>query len=178
MKTYLPRIKQSFALTNGDFDKFQSKLRSLNISSDANHLFSDGIYVAYVKRWLRVFPPDRLLIFDGDEIFHDPGLAIEQLQDFVRIPKLLRRKDFVRHPKSGLYCLRPWWRSTYDFAAEYRQDDTWGDALSCLSQNKGKTRSPNAPNPITQRIRIALGRFYQPYNNMLYELLGRTFLWQ
>lgn len=173
MMASLQKIKKNLSRARDDFHGFHN-----NMSSDDNLLFGDGVYIANIKRWLHVFSPDRFLIIDGEEIFKDPGPVIEQLQDFLPIPKLLLRKDFVRHPKTGLYCLRPWWNSTYDFSAEYRQDPTWGDGLYCLVKSKGKTRSHNAAYPFPQHLKITLQKFYQPYNDMLYKLLGRKFLWQ
>lgn len=175
----MPRVKSIFKNWPEDSDGLWNgetvfKQLEKNVSS---YTFAHGIYAYYIKRWMKVFPPNRLLIVDGEELLQDPGSVIESLQDFLHIPKVLLKQDFIRHPKTGLYCLRPWWQSTYDFLAEYRRYPSWENGLLCSMPSKGRTRSKNVRHTMSPHLQSRLQKFFEPYNRRLYKILNRTLSW-
>lgn len=179
IQTHMPRVKRLFENWHEDFDGlWNSETIFKELEKDTrSYTFAHGIYGYYIKRWLKVFTAERMLIIDGDELLHDPGVVMESLQDFLHIPKLLLRRDFVRHPKSGLYCLRPWWKPEYDFLAEYQRYSSWEKGLLCSSPAKGLTRSQNASYSMSTRLKTRLQKFFEPYNHMLYKSLNSTLSW-
>lgn len=62
------------------------------------------------------------------------------MQDFLGIPKLLLKGDFVRHPQTNFFCMRPWWKPAYNFTAEKLKLPRWEKDIVCLSSTKGRTR--------------------------------------
>lgn len=91
----------------------------------------------------------------------DPGTVIEQTQDFLEIPRLILREDFVRDPNTGFYCYRSW-RGNRE--------------LSCLSESKTRTRRNDVTKPTNETLDL-LRELYESHQERLEKLLGRTFPW-
>ena len=96
---------------------------------------------------------------DGDEMLVDPGAVIEKVQDFLGLPKLLLREDYVRDPATGFFC--------------YKDHVTL--QLDCLPQGKVRTRNGKVktlPSTVTK-----LNQFFKPHIARLEKMLGREFKW-
>lgn len=63
---------------NGDLMCFLSLHRCLN----------PGRYAQNLERWLSYFPPQQLLILDGEELRDDPVAVMYRLQRFLQIQPL------------------------------------------------------------------------------------------
>lgn len=146
--------------------------------SRVRQVFSLGLYSLLVKRWLAAFNLGKnLMIVDGEELLSNPGAVVEQVQDFMGVPRILQSDDFVRNPVSGLYCIRPWWKRDYDYRAEKLSLPTWEDNLQCLVENKGRSRSKNALFSMSIETKAIIQNFYRPYNEQLFKLINKRFNW-
>lgn len=177
MKKYLPPVKAIFQNLTVGGGKYTLESTVRELSSDKPRLsFAYGVYAYFIKRWTDTFSPSELFIIDGEKFLEEPGIVMEQIQTFIGIPKMLLQEDFLKSWSTGLYCIRPWWNKTYDFAAELLSD-TWQDNLQCTLGGKGRTRSKNTSFFLSFKERDELRRFYRPYNKLLYRMLNRTFAW-
>ena len=137
-----------------------SKEVSYNIKVDfTNHILTTGFYEHHMLRWLQYYNSTNLFVVDGDEMLVDPGAVIERVQDFLDIPKLLLREDFVRDPETGFFC--------------YKHHIT--NELDCLPKSKVRTRNGKVktlPSTVTR-----LNEFYRPHVERLEKMLNRKFAW-
>jgi len=131
------------------------------------HLLSTGFYEHHMYRWMKEFQLDvNLMVIDGERLMKDPGAVIEEVQDYLQIPKLILKKDFVKDPESGFYC--------------YQNHRT--EELSCLNPSKTRTRgnsrneSADAASPTNATLEL-LRDLYRGHQEQLEKLLGRKFLW-
>ena len=125
----------------------------------ADHVLTTGFYEHHIVRWLDQFDAGHFYIVNGDDMLVDPGRIVEEIQDFLGLPKLLLRQDFVRDPDSGFFC----YKSHRDTAA------------SCLGA--GKTRTRNGKVKTANATMERLNRFYKPHIQQLEKLLNREFGW-
>lgn len=139
--------------------------------------FAYGVYEFFLERWTLTFAPSQLLVLNGDKLLNNPGEVLERVQDFIGVQKLLRKNDFVQNPLTGLYCLRPWWNSTYNFNAEILEKASWHTQLSCAEKTKGRTKSRMPKYRLSSQHAKTLKEFYQPYNEMLFNKLNERFDW-
>ena len=115
------------------------------------------------------------MIIDGDDFIKNPGEIIEQVEDFIRIPKLIWKEDFVKNPKTGFFCYRRF-TETYMNKSLVMSEDEMVATLSCLhGENKGRTRmGRHKPNNNTMN---QLREFYRPYNKAFFNLVGKNYSW-
>ena len=82
---------------------------------------------------------------------------MERVQDFLGLDRELTASSFVHSPaKKNFYCF-----------ATPRSTST-----SCLPPNKGRTYDTDYPDTARR-----LARFYAPYNERLFHILGARFEW-
>lgn len=96
------------------------------------------------------------------------------MQEFLGIPKFLLKEDFVRNQDTGFYCVNPTVvvdSSLYNLGIHQCVDD--------VEKGKGKTRGRNSEERFTQSRKTLkkLKDFFLPYNEKLFQLLGRKFNW-
>ena len=129
------------------------------IHSQMNHILTSGFYEHHMYRWLRAFDRSQILVVDGDDMMRDLGGVVEQVQEFLKLPKLLLREDFVRDPDTGFFC--------------YRNHRTL--QLKCLKPDKMRTRNSGVqPSSSTTKILTA---FYKNHVMRLEKMLDRKFKW-
>nr|XP_039251084.1 heparan sulfate glucosamine 3-O-sulfotransferase 6-like [Styela clava] len=138
-------------------------------------LIDDGKYLRPIKKWLEEFRGS-MYIINGDEFINDPATVIEDLQDFFKIPKLIRREDFIRSKVTGMFCVNRWWRKEISINQTLFKSNS---TVYCLKSNKGRTRSKAALPEFTMSnyTRNLLTNYFQPHNKKLYNLLGRRLNW-
>jgi heparan sulfate N-deacetylase/N-sulfotransferase NDST2 len=60
-----------------------------------------GLYDQHLERWLSFFPPQQLLILDGEELKSDPMSVLDQVQDFLNVEKI-DYADLIKYdPRKG-----------------------------------------------------------------------------
>ena len=94
-------------------------------------ILTTGYYALHLSRWLEYFNSSNLMVINGDEMIKFPGEIIENVQDFLGLPKLILKRDFVRDPNTKFFCLKHPIRKT----------------LSCLGDAKMRTRNGKTPIP-------------------------------
>ncbi|KAH9490433.1 Heparan sulfate glucosamine 3-O-sulfotransferase 5 [Bulinus truncatus] len=125
--------------------------------ANESHTVDWGVYVKYIKMWLKVFPKSQLHIIESSQFITDPASEIQKLEQFLGIPHMITDKNFYYNQSKGFYCMRPFHT----------------DAIICLSSGKGIPH-PKI-NPIFEKLLYA---YYSPHNEELFKLLGRKYDWR
>ena len=135
-----------------DFAHFLSRFRyegHLDYS-----IVSVGFYYEYLKEYYKLYKPEDILILSGAEMKQDPYLVMHQLESFLGVRHYLDKSKFVRNEANGMYCVRKTFNKT-----------------SCIRPRKTTFWSPD------EATMEKLKQLYRPYNEKLFQLLNRTFMW-
>ncbi|XP_076800796.1 heparan sulfate glucosamine 3-O-sulfotransferase 2-like [Clavelina lepadiformis] len=152
----------------------QSVLGQLLFKDPAAALIGTGLYIYHIQRWKKVYNESNLLIIDGENFRENTGHVIEQIQDFIGIPKLLWKEDFVKNPDTGFYCYRKL-TEKYLNQSYVENEDEFRASLKCLPKGKGRTR--NGAKHASPETLEMLRQFYKPYNEAFYDEIGRKYNW-
>ncbi|XP_077999800.1 bifunctional heparan sulfate N-deacetylase/N-sulfotransferase-like [Glandiceps talaboti] len=70
-----------------------------------NRCLHPGMYAVHLERWLSYYPPNQLLILDGDMLKNDPVSIMNKVQRFLKIkPYYDYNKHLKFDSKKGFYC--------------------------------------------------------------------------
>ncbi len=117
-----------------------------------------GLYSEYVTEWLKYFPLGKKLhIVDGDNLVAKPWEELDRVQDFLKVPKEITKKNFLPSTEKEYYCFK---QSPKD------------RVVTCMDQTKGRRQEE-----VSDGLRRRLNELFKPYNLKLFKLLGRTFDW-
>lgn len=134
-----------------------------------SHVLTTGLYYYHLLRWFRVYNASEILIIDGEELISNPAKIIKEVQQFLKIPEFILSENIILD-KSGFYCFAK--------PLVVEQDGVLVAATSkteCMT-GKGRTRKGawGLPDPESME---KLRKFFDPFNQKLYKLLGRKFNW-
>ena len=131
--------------------------KTYNLSS----ILTKSFYALHLKRWRNIFGKSSLMVVDDQELYENPGLLIEKIQDFVGMPMLLLREDYVQNYSSKTYCYKNWMNNELN-------------TKHCLPQ-KNTNRSETFDHE-SQSLKN-LKHLYKSHNEELFKMLGKTFHW-
>ncbi|XP_033122784.1 heparan sulfate glucosamine 3-O-sulfotransferase 5-like [Anneissia japonica] len=114
-----------------------------------------SMYSKYINRWKQYFNMNQILIVDGDALIKNPLPELKHVERFLGLYDYISDKNLYLNKTKGFYCMR-------------REDGS----SKCLSNSKGR-KHPDIDPIVIER----LNKFYQPYNEKFYEVVGRTFNW-
>lgn len=64
-----------------------------------------GMYAQHLDHWLTYFPPQQMLIIDGEELKSNPAAVMDQMQAFLKIePYFNYHQNLVFDAKKGFFC--------------------------------------------------------------------------
>ncbi|XP_033736894.1 heparan sulfate glucosamine 3-O-sulfotransferase 5-like [Pecten maximus] len=113
-----------------------------------------SIYHQHFERWLKVFRPDQFHIVDGDNLIVRPWEEIALVEEFLGLPHKITREHFYYNSTRGFYCMK--------LGHE-----------KCLGATKGRRH------PFTDPVAIdKLRAFFKPHNQLLFQMINRTFDWE
>uniref|UniRef100_A0A8C1M9L1 [heparan sulfate]-glucosamine N-sulfotransferase n=1 Tax=Cyprinus carpio TaxID=7962 RepID=A0A8C1M9L1_CYPCA len=123
------------------------ELRSLQ-----NRCLVPGLYATHLERWLTYYPPNQLMIIDGQQLRNDPAKVMDELQKFLGVtPYYNYSQALTFDPQKGFWC------QLLD-----------GGRTKCLGKSKGRKYPP-----MDSESRVFLSRFYRDQNIELSKLLHR-----
>ncbi|XP_076800793.1 heparan sulfate glucosamine 3-O-sulfotransferase 6-like isoform X2 [Clavelina lepadiformis] len=178
--TYVPKmqllLQQSHDNRTSYADDYKTKimLRGLRKTIPAANLITTGLYIYHIQTWKTFYDKSNFLIVDGEEFIRNTGAVIEQIQEFLGIPKLVWKEDFVKHPDTGFYCYRKLTEKHLN-SSYVETDDELRTSLKCLGKTKGHTR--NGAKHASPEALGKLSQFYELYNRAFYQETGKTYNW-
>ncbi|KAJ0177369.1 hypothetical protein K1T71_007378 [Dendrolimus kikuchii] len=116
-----------------------------------------GVYIRPLRRWLKRFSKEKLLLISGERLVADPAAEMARVQDFLGLKLVITEKHFYFNSTKGFPCL---------LKSESRSTP------HCLGKNKGRSHPHIDPVAIEK-----LREFYRPFNEKFYELSGINFGW-
>ncbi|KAB7497562.1 Heparan sulfate glucosamine 3-O-sulfotransferase 5, partial [Armadillidium nasatum] len=111
-------------------------------------------YFVHMVRWLRVFSLEQILVVDGEQLVRDPFPELKKVEKFLKLPSRFTPWNFYFNETKGFYCFRN----------ENRQ--------KCLPPSKGR-KHPEIDPQLVSKLR----RYFAPFNDHFYELIGQNFSW-
>ena len=108
----------------------------------------------FLKEYYKRYKPENILILSGAELKQDPHLVMHQVESFLGVRHYLDKSKFVKNEANNMYCVL-----------------TPSGEKECSHRNRIKFRSPD------EATIEMLKQLYHPYNEKLFRLLNRTFLW-
>ncbi|KAL8597154.1 hypothetical protein ACOMHN_050490 [Nucella lapillus] len=114
-----------------------------------------SIYVRHLQRWLQLFPLGQLHLVDGENLIAHPWQELAKVESFLGLEHQMGRELFSFNTTRGFYCFRA--RGTH----------------TCLSKDKGRAHPHIDPYVLKKLV-----QFFTPFNDKLFELIGRRFHWK
>lgn len=131
--------------------------RLVGDSRSARHSYlAHGLYAAHLQRWFRYVPRERLLIMKSEDFFADPAATLHEAFAFLGVPPDGMSSARTYRPFAG-YGLLPGQKSEHS-----------GDATTQAATDSG----------LDPTLREHLSAYFAPYNQELYDLLGRDMGWR
>ncbi|XP_071965327.1 heparan sulfate glucosamine 3-O-sulfotransferase 5-like [Antedon mediterranea] len=150
--TQIHEIKTEQGLTHERFEDLVIQNGEINTSYKAVRI---SMYSKYIQRWKQYFSGNQILVVDGDALISNPLPELKHVERFLGLHDFISDQNLYLNKTKGFYCMK-------------KEDET----SKCLSNSKGR-KHPD----IDQTVIEKLQKFYQPYNEKFYEIVGRTFNW-
>tara|TARA_B110001454_G_scaffold187155_1_gene184371 strand:- start:229 stop:1227 length:999 start_codon:yes stop_codon:yes gene_type:complete len=143
--------KPEFTIENSNYNHFQPAFSYLR----------HGIYSNYILNWLKSFPKEQLLILNTKDLYNNLGNTLDKTFQFLNLPKYQIENKI---PKNKIDKIRP----------------IAGRVSNIYKNINSKTQTlfnvQNYPE-MKPKTRKSLQDFYRPYNEKLFEIIGRRFDW-
>jgi len=121
-----------------------------------------SIYHEHMARWLKHFPPEQILVINGDSFIKRPWIEVNKIEDFLHVPSVVTEDNFFFNNTKGFYCGR-----------EIRTKGVWSCSKEkCLSKAKGRPKPPLKDGTVEKLV-----EFFKPHNALFYEMMNETFGW-
>ena len=118
-----------------------------------------GIYVKFLKSWLRYFKLSQLLFISGERLILNPAVEMERVQHFLRLQTVIDANYFYFNETKGFPCVRKYFLRNSNYTR-------------CLGKTKGRSH-PEINETIIHRLRD----FYRPFNEHFFQLVNFDFGW-
>ena len=162
LSAYIPMIRREVGEYKKEWSEIDAEhklydLLNLQRRYYLTTILTKSFYALHLKRWQNYFGTKSLMILDSQELYSDPGVVVERVQDFVKLPKLLLKDDYVKNASTGEVCFKSW-KAT-------------DDIFPCL---------PNPPLTSIKNGHDALSNLkllFKSHNEELYDMIGKRFDW-
>ena len=156
IKAELKRIeieneKPEFTIENTNYDHYQPAFSYLR----------HGIYANYILNWLKLFPKEQLLILHTKELYNNRDNVLDKTFEFLDLPK---HRIENRIEKNKIDKIRP---------LAGRQQNIYKN-IDSKTQTLFNTQDYPEMKPKTRKF---LQDFFRPYNEKLFEIIGKRFDW-
>ena len=167
---YLEKVKTNLKNPETKKNYIEKNMCRLDYTST---ILTSGFYYFFIQKWRKLFNKTNFMILDGEKYLQEPGKILEEVQDFIGVPKLLWKEDFVKNPKTGFYCYRELTEDVLDRPP--KDESSLIKTLSCMSKEKGRSR--NGVRTFSNQTRTKLDQFFATYNKMFADEVDMTFSW-
>lgn len=147
----LEKIEKQKEILRGD--QFVRWIRHIYTHSPELSVVTNSLYMLHLKEWLKIgFKKDQIMIINGDELRKHPAEIISEVQDFMKLEKVIKEENFVRKKeRSPIIC--------------FQRDKKTKKDCSIFTP---RSNSPVYPMDLIKK----LNSFFKPYNDQLLDLTG------
>ena len=156
MSHYVHRTAKGMESTRYNFDTMIASIMDHDkpISLKSSVLFRQSQYIDRLESWIENYGLSNIHVIDGDNFVKDPAVELQAVEKFLGLKPYITKNNFVYNPVKMFYCLK--------------QDGN----EACMTSNKGR------PHPeMSSATRTRLQEYYKPYNEQLFNTIGRKFSW-
>ncbi|XP_070558757.1 heparan sulfate glucosamine 3-O-sulfotransferase 1-like [Ptychodera flava] len=118
-----------------------------------NEIVDVGVYVKHLIRWFEYFPPNQILIIDGDLFKVDPISELQRVETFLELRPFFQSDHFYFDSTKNFFCLA--------FPNKH-----------CLGSNKGRTHPD-----VDEGVQKKLCEYYRPFDATLSKMTEQSFSW-
>ena len=142
-------------------NKRMPPFEELALNSDKNSINADmwwirrSRYSDFLPFWLNHFKLDQIHIVDGDALRENPVPEVNEVEDFLGLPRTFSEGHIYFNKTKGFYCMR-----------------SEGEGSGCLADSKGR-QHPDIDKDMLER----LSDYFRPYNEKFFSMVDRTFEW-
>ena len=115
-----------------------------------------GVYVKYLKNWLKYFPLKQILVLNGEKLISDPHSVVSKAELFLGLKPEIKRENFVYNKSKGFFCLQ------FNKSVE----------MYCLTADKGR-KHPTMKDSLLKRLKV----YYRGFDKQLFELINQKPFW-
>jgi hypothetical protein len=116
----------------------------------------NGVYVKYLKNWLKYFSLEQILILNGEKLISDPYSVISKAEVFLGLKPEIKKESFVFNESKGFFCFQ------FNKSVE----------MYCLTDDKGR-KHPF----IGERLLKKLNDYYKEFDKQLFKLIKQEPFW-
>ncbi|ELU15572.1 hypothetical protein CAPTEDRAFT_96868 [Capitella teleta] len=110
-----------------------------------------SIYALSLRNWLKYFDRDQFFIFDGDSfVTENPAIQLQKIEQFIGLDSYFTMDMFFHSKTRGFWCLR--------------------DPGCIFFGGKPHTE-------LEARTQRKIEKFFHPYNQQFYKMVGHDFGW-
>jgi len=136
-----------------NFDEIFQKKNWSDVKMLKNRFIGNSVYYLQLKRWYQIFNSSQILIVNAESFRKEPWTDLNKVERFLNIDEEINRETFRFDEKKKFYCLN--------------------EPQGCLGDNKGRKHVVE----LSQKSRDRLKKFFQKWNQKLFELIGQQFDW-
>ena len=122
-----------------------------------SYYIRNGMYINHLKRWLKYFPLDKLLILDGEKLLVDPYSVVRNVEKFLKIETFFKKEIFVFNDAKGFMCIQK----------------SKNAESKCLGEGKGSAH-PYIDGKVLSKLR----EFYAPLDKRLFKTIKTEPFWK
>ena len=122
-------------------------------------LIADSVYAKNIQRWLSLFHREHILVLNGENLVTDPYKLFRSLENFLGLDHLVKKDTFSK-ADNGFNC----WTSL--------------KGRKCLAGAGNYGRKHPERTPGIRKLTKWLKKYYTPYNEKFFKLIGETFEWK
>ena len=115
-----------------------------------------SVYYPDLQRWFDHFPAHNIHIVDGERLISDPYTEMRALETFLGVKQFYKPSHFSKSEDKGFPCKQ-----------------SKSGTKQCLNDGKGHKYES-----LQKRTNERLKEYFEPYNEMVYSLVGRDFGWK
>ena len=133
------------------------------------HVASIVDYATHIRDAFDIFSRRQVLVQSEEDLEESPIKVLRTVESFLCLRRAFSTDNIVYNEKKGFYCFN----MTTSTFAKASQSVHMNENTGCFRKAKGRPHSKIEP-----RLYRELVEFIRPYNQRLFELLGRTITWE
>ena len=142
--------------SSSDLESFVLDKSATKVDTD-NYAISASSYYIHVRRWLKFFSINQMLIIDATELANDPLKHLKKLETFLGVRSYFNSKNVYLNETRGFHCVK-----VYHTGGRYK----------CSGSNKGRVHPE-----LSDTTYNILKEYFDPLNEMFFKTIGKEFNW-
>lgn len=127
--------------------------------NEPDRLVKQSSYDVGLKRYLKYFKRDQILVIESSEFTKDPVSVLRTVEKFLGIASFVSYQYLALNSKKNFYCIR--------------KINTSLKTMVCYQSNRGRKQNLEVDDEDKEVFR----NYFRPHNENLYRLIGRRFDW-